>query len=228
MQSGQVAVVHGEFDEIPTDEFPVSKKDGLKTSISIRDTITNQSGDKIIIGTAANQIKNQRDTADITETGEIQEDLTEKYIETISTTFVTIPGEFVVIGNSNANFVFDLIGQQTETMVEEAEFNLDATLSDYTKSDGNIWMSGFYNHSGDADTGVAYGDNIVNDQKMGEIIADGNNNQLGLTFERGENKIKMMITESGYMRIYSPSEFGTPSFVRIVKEFISRYIDITT
>lgn len=189
--------------------------------------MVNQSGNKIIIGTAANQIETKRDTADITDTGEIRDDLTESYIETISTQFVTIPGEFIVIGNSNADFAFDIIGQATESMIEPVEFKLDATLDDYANSQGSVWMSGFYGNDGAADTGVAYGNDVVNDDELGKIVNDSNNNQLGLTFEKGEDEVKMMITESGYLRIYSPSDYGTPSFVRVVKEFINQYSDVT-
>lgn len=223
MQSGLVAKVHGDFDSIPEDNFPIVRGNGLKTSLSIRDRTQNESGDTILTGVAAEEKRTDEETSEITDDGRIRDGISQTRTETIFSQFVTIPGEFVVIGSSNAEFALELIGKSTNSAVSAFNFNLNAIANDYADDRANIWMTGFYDYDGNANTGVAYGDDVYDDADIGPIVRDGLMNQLGMTIERGESEVKLMITESGYIRVYSPSEYGTPSFVRLVKEFITEY-----
>lgn len=223
MQSGLVAKVHGSFDDISEERFPITREDGLKTSLNIRDRVTNKSGDRIITGVAAEERRVDNKTSEIMDDGGINEDILDTGIDTASAQFTMVPSEFVVVESSNAEFVMELIGKETESMISPVNFNLDAISANYADNRANIWMTGFYDYAGNANSGVAYGNSVYDDNDLGPIVRDGKMNQLGMTFERGNDEVKLMITESGYVRVYSPSEYGNPSFVRLVKEFINEY-----
>lgn len=223
MQSGLIAKVHGSFVDISESNFPIIKPNGLKRSLQVHDRSENKSGDIILKGIVADESRKNEENTNISDDGEIQEGVKNSFTRTKSSKFAAIPGEFVVIENSDADFAFDLIGKTTETMVAPIKFDLNAIASDYDEGGSNIWMTGFYNYDGNANTGVAYGDNVLSDTDIGPIFTNSRMNQLGITTAWAEEEMKFMITESGYLRIYTPSDFGTPSFIRFVKEFINQY-----
>jgi hypothetical protein len=222
MQAGLVARVNGSFEEIRDEEFPIEKEDGLKASLRVRDRMKNQSGDKILDGIAAEEIRTEDTTSEIAPDGSIKE-VTSTQIGTKSSKFATISDTCIVIENSSSDFIFNLIEKNTQSLVTPIEFDLDQMASDYVDSGSGTWMAGFYDYDGNANTGVAYGGDVYKDKDLQPMVTGGKLNQLGLVIEQGPEELKVMITKSGYIRIYSPSDYGTPSFMRLVKELINKY-----
>jgi hypothetical protein len=224
MKAGVIGQVHGDFDGIDTKPFPMKRNQGgveLQSTIDIEEVQQNKSGDTIITGFAGEQTESKRTVSSISDDGRVQtaENLE---VRTDSTEFLCLPGEFVIVENSSKTYAFDLIGRATESAIEQVQLDLTAFAEDH--EDEVFWMSGFYNTGGNADNGVAYGDDVTNDIEIGGVLQDSEKNRLGLIMEYNPEPLKLMLTESGYVEIYQPSEFGTLSFARFVQEELARYI----
>ncbi|WP_137291743.1 hypothetical protein [Natronorubrum halophilum] len=218
MNAGIVGRVHGEFSDIDTDPFPLTRSENgeqLRSTVSVETVREHLGGDQILTGFAAEQVQSEAPSSTIDPDGNLIETGNEIQTHTDSTEFICDPGEFVLVENSKKEYAFDLIGRVTESAIERVNFDLDSFLDFHP--DAQIWMGGFYNHSGSATTGVAYGD-VLDDPNIGPIMEDSNKNQVGVVIENESEKIKMQITESGYVSVFQPSEFGPLSMARLIRE----------
>lgn len=225
MKSGLVGRVRGDFDAIDTSEFPQVRKEGgneLRSTINVEEETENVSGLPIITGSAAEQVRSKVDRPSIDENGRIIEGKTQSEIDTISTDFAAVPGEFVVVESSSHEFAFDLIGRNVEALIEPIEFDLDALAKDY-RDEAEFWMGGFYDLGGSASNGVAYGDDVFSDPEIGEAVWDSQKNQLGMDFEYNSDQLRIRITESGYVQVFQPSEYGNLSFIRLIHDLLLPY-----
>lgn len=225
MKAGLVGRVHGDFDRIDTTNFPQKRKEKgveLRSSINIEQITENVSGTPIIEGTAAEQVRNKVESPSIDDKGKIIENEPQLETSTISTEFASVPGEFVVVESSKHEFAFDMIGREVGASIEPIQFDLGSLADDY-KKDADFWMSGFYEHEGNASKGVTYGDDVFSDPEIGEAVWDSEKNQLGMDFEFNSDQVRMRITESGYVQVFQPSEYETLSFVRLIRDLLLVY-----
>lgn len=225
MDSGQIGRVYGDFEEIETSSFPKIRHERgneLKSTITISDRVENLSGTEIILGTAAEQIQSEVEKESIDEGGRVVRSEPRLEVDTLSTQFAAVPGEFVVIESSKQKFAFDLIGQAVEASIQPMTINLDELAADFHE-DADFWMSGFYQHSGEAEKGIAYGDNVFDDNELGNPVWNSKKNQLGMDFEFNTDSLRMRITESGYVQVYGSDEFETLSLLRLINDMLLNY-----
>lgn len=225
MKAGLVGRVHGDFDTIDTTKFPKKRKERgaeLRSSINIERTTENTTGTPVIEGTAAEQVRNKIESPSIDDQGQIIENEPRLETNTISTDFASVPGEFVVVESSKHAFAFDMIGREVGASIEPIQFDLASLANDH-KKDADFWMSGFYDHDGNASKGVTYGDDVFSDPEIGEAVWDSEKNQLGMDFEFNSDQLRMRITEGGYVQVFQPSEYETLSFIRLVRDLLLIY-----
>jgi hypothetical protein len=135
------------------------------------------------------------------------------------TEFVVVPGSFVVVENGTGTFAFDLISEQTGAEIERAELDLYELSGQIEGADP--WQIGFYNNSGRAEKGTVYGDNLLTDDEIGEVLKRAEKNQLGLRFNgRHSETVQMTATESGYLEIYQPDSYDTEEFLQFISDYI--------
>lgn len=222
MRAGVVAEVNGDFDGIGSFVTTSSAEDGseLKQCVEVQQTLELPDGGKLLKGRAGKEELQLQESAQIEGEQVIKSENPE--IITKYTNFLVVPGK-VVISDSNAgSFVFDLIGQHTETHIESAELDLRAYLEEHEEA--IPWQTGFYQNTGRAKKGVVYGNKVTDDGEVGRVLADSNLNQLGLTHPYNGHEVKITMAESGYVEVYQPNSYEEAEFAQFVLDQIAPYI----
>jgi hypothetical protein len=223
MKAGVVGLINGTVDEL--DSFTTTyTQDGreLKQRVEIKRKESPETNLSYIYGEAA------REELDTVSNVSIKEDSIEtqekKNIDTEKTEFLILPNDFIVIGSSSGTFVFDLIGHYTNTLIQRAEIDLEAFEAE--REIDEIWQAGFYNNAGHAEKGTIYGDGVLDDSDIGNVIIDSKTNQLGLVYAYNDDNIKITATRSGYVEIYDPSDYETGQYLQFIDEEISPYTSV--
>jgi len=226
MQAGVIATIDGDFDELES-SHQSDEKDGstFNSSLQIRRVASSESGYQVYTGEAATQQMEDRESVKInSDTGEIEvgEYPTK---ESKYTQFVAVPGVFVAVNSGAGRFAFDLIqSQHPGTHIERTEFDLNAYADDYYTAEGVApWKVGFYGNIGQAKKGVVYGENVVSDEDIGDVLARSQLNQLGLRYEMFGYDMKVTMTESGYIEIYNPSNLESEEFADYIVDEMLQY-----
>lgn len=222
MKAGVIGKVDGGFSRITEhSETRVEQDVELTNCIELIRTISLPDGMEASWGRAAiqrlDEIKEQGIKDGSIEVYEAQEKITKV------TEFLSVPGEFVIVANGGGTFAFDLIGRQTDTLIERSE--LDLVEFDEDHSDANIWMRGFYGVSGNANNGIVYGNNLKKDSDFADIFASTNMNQVGLEYIYQDTPLKVRMSESGYVEVYQPSSFEVEEYLQFVLDEILEYVN---
>lgn len=141
---------------------------------------------------------------------------TEATVSTNLTEFLTDGEEFVVVTSSDGVFAFDLFESISNAAVDRANIDLDSFW--LSMPEATPWKVGFYGHNGPVENGVVHGESVLDDGIFGSAIKDLKKNQLGLRAELNGREYKFMITRSGYLEIYSPSETESSEFTEFISE----------
>jgi len=171
-------------------------------------------------GHAAMEVPKETEEINITD-GEISQD-TGITTNTKYTNWFLLPGDLLVVENSTGRFLYELIASELGWQVDRAELDLTTMTADYEETE--VWQVGFYDHLGTAQKGVVYGDDVVDDQDIGDALADARVNQLGLDYPYQQDSIKVTLTESGYVELYQPSSYDTADFAAYLHDEIQQYI----
>ena len=224
MKSGVIGVVSGEFDDLRS-EVNTFTKDGeeLREAIEILDTVDSDMGEALYGRAAVEDIT--RDEGPVINDGQIE---VKSYTETETkmTEFLVVPGEFVIVENGSGTFAFNLIGRQVGALIERGEVNLDAYinyLQDQNR-DQEAWQVGFYGNGGEAQKGVVYGNNVLEDSDVGGVLDISEINQLGISYSTRDHSMKITVTESGYTNVYQPSDFESEDFLNFFSSELAPYV----
>lgn len=220
MKAGVIGVPSEDFSQLESYTNSYTQEGyELEECLEIRRTANNEiNGRPIQTGRVALQRVEDTESVEIKD-GEIvvseRPEIVTRYTE-----FVTVPGKFVAVSNSSGVFAFDVLGRQTNTNIEKVEFDLDTFAQQ--QNNGVPWKVGFYGRIGNAENGVLYGDDVLDDNEFGGVVKDTEKNQLGLNLPMGDEIIKLNLTESGYVEIYQPSNYDEIDFSEFV---ISKLLD---
>jgi hypothetical protein len=228
MRSGAIATVRGEFDSIDTTGFPVvESKQGVevRSTLELGETETDLSGHRVVKGQAAKQDTAMVKTYSITDAGGIDAEADDVRVVTDVADFMCVSGEYIVAESTEKSFVFDLFEAATGTHVEPITIDVESLIRTYrddeSDADAKFWMGGFHNRPGDVDAGDGYGDgDIFEDEGLGDVMWESEKNRIGMEFEFQGERIKVMVTESGYAEVYRPSDFGALRFSRLVEDVL--------
>lgn len=173
-------------------------------------------GTDITEGRAATQSLAERESVQLT-ADDVVVDGTDD-VRTQHTQFASVPGEFVVVENGTATFLFDLIESQTGGAVERATFDLDAFLDGLP--DPQLWKVGFYDRDGGAESGVVHGDDVLADGAFGSALESLPKNQVGVDTAFDGTEYKLNVARSGYVEVYRPSDVDTAEYVEFLREVV--------
>jgi hypothetical protein len=226
MKAGKIAEVKGSFENIPTNEYPKTYKttsgETLSSTLVVGQVGQDLEGNRLISGEAGDEevteVKHIRIDSD---TGKITQ-MSDAEIVTNYTEFISSPGEFVVVETLDDAFAFEMIADATETEIEATELDLQSFADSHP--DASLWMSGFYNHPGNADNGMVYGDDVNNDADLGDVLENSDKNSLGVKMHFRAKQLKLMLTESGYVEVYE-SDFSSMEFAALLREEILPHTD---
>lgn len=220
MKAGIIGLPSGDFDDIES-VVKTETESGyeLTDCIEVRQRGTSDSGHDVVIGRAASEQIDEEQQIEITD-GSIsvveRPEVKKRY-----TDFISVPGEFVVVSSGQGAFAFDLIGKQVNRYIERANINLEGFYN--SLDDVSPWQVGFYGHQGNADTGVVYGDAVLDDSDFGGLLAGMEKNQIGLDYPRNGEMIKMTASQSGYVEIYQPGNYDALDFADYIIEDVLPY-----
>jgi len=226
MRAGVIGTIDGKFDEIES-FHQTQEQDGRRftRSLQVNRTSHRDSGYSVYVGEAATQVIEDVESVKIDpETGEIgvgeRPTKESKY-----TQFVAVPGLFIAVSSGSGTFAFDLLqSQHPGTHIERAELNLNAYADDYYTAEGvDPWQIGFYGNIGQAEKGVVYGENVISDDDIGDVLERSQINQLGLQYEMMDYDMKVTLAESGYVEVYNPSNIETEEFAEYIADEILAY-----
>jgi len=219
MKSGVLGLIDGTGNSIDSfEETTESGDDSLTACIEVLQTQTNAvKGNDLQFGRAAIETHTTKDSTSIVNGSiTVSEETT---IETLYSEFIHVPGQFLVVDNSAGSFVYDLLSNQLPGVdIQRGTIDLNRYLNNV--SDWTPWKVGFYGNVGNAEKGTVYGENVLNGGEMGPVLDSCQKNQLGLTLSDGSQEIKCMMTESGYVEIYQPSNFENAEFAEFIAEHI--------
>ncbi|WP_018259318.1 hypothetical protein [Halomicrobium katesii] len=201
----------------------ITTQDGreYRYCIEPRETFTDAPVNGVIqTGEAAMEIPKEVERVEI-EDGTITRKTTVR-TETKHTEWLLIPDEIVVVENSEGRFFHDLLASEFGWRANRAQFDLTSMRSDYEET--QLWQVGFYDHLGEAQKGVVYGEDVLDDQDLGSALDDSQINQLGLVYQRDGDTVKVTLAESGYVELYQPSGFDADDFAVYIQEEIRKYV----
>lgn len=139
-------------------------------------------------------------------------------VVTRHTNFAVIPGELVVVENSNGLFLYDMLERAIGVSPERVNVSLEGVKSEFT--DASIWKVGFYGRDDGVENGVLHGQNLQNDPAFAEYLASGGLNQLGMRVSIDDEEYNLYLTESGYFELYEPRDIDTKDFLLLIRNHL--------
>lgn len=221
MKAGIVGTVAGDFSRVePLRKLRVKQGQELTDQIEVTGVRRTSNGTDINEGHAAREelASAQRVTLG-NDSIAVEDDAT---IETNYTEFAAIPGSVVVVSSKRGQFLFDLIGEETDTSIERASIDVTGFMEQF--DDISPWQVGFYDATGPTQKGTLYGDDVLTDG-VADILEDATINQLGAHVALNGTSVNVSITESGYVGVYEPTDFSTIDYLSFIAEAVNPYID---
>lgn len=229
MKAGVIGTIDGNFDEINS-QANSRQQDGttFTQSLQINRKSHLDSGETIYHGEAAIEIVDEKETVNINEeSGEIavttSSERTGKY-----TQFLVISDTMMVVDSGNGEFAYNLLQDFVPGIsVQRANLDLNAYADEYYSADVvDPWQVGFYGNIGQAEKGVVYGEEVFNDDEMGDLLDRSQLNQLGLNFEEHDQGVeKVTMAQSGYIEVYLPSNMDGSKFADYLINEIVNYVE---
>lgn len=222
MRAGVIGTVDGDFEYVDSFVEPVEEGDHERTRcLDIVRVFSLPSGATAFEGRAARETERTREVADI-DGDEIRvTGRTEATTE--HTSFVGIPGEFVVAESGAGTFAFDLIERETATGIERASVDLDGF---YDATDvGRVWRAGVAGGEGDGVSGVVHGYDLREEYDLERMRRGADLNQVGLTYRYDGADLKMTATRSGYVEVYQPSDFEGAAFLEYLVDEVVPHVE---
>lgn len=221
MKGGIIGRVDGHFEVVDDVTETVQKDDHeLARRLEIQRVFSLPSGQMAFEGHAAKERLRPQETTEIID-GRIQVQK-EPRVVTQRAEFVGVPGEYVLVDSSGGSFAFDLIARDTNTDIERSSIDLDAFVE--RARDVEPWKVGFAGYSGNAENGLIHGTDLLNDRNFGEVISNAAINQLGVEHTYRNQTVKMTATQSGYVEIYQPSDFGSADYLEYFLDEIAPHV----
>ncbi|WP_435360210.1 hypothetical protein [Haloarchaeobius sp. DFWS5] len=227
MQAGVMAWVHGEFDELSS-QNSVHTQDGMEfsQSLQIERTTYLEDGRPVFHGRAAIEVIEEYEQGHIDdETGAI-ETMTRGERKCKSTHFLVIPDTLMVVESGDGDFAFELIRDALPGVrVRRATIDLNEFAERYYRSEGvDPWQVGFFGNSGQAEKGVVYGEDVFDDTEIGELLSSCQLNQLGLRYEVDGVSMKVTIARSGYVEVYLPTGLDGNEFAQYLCDELDEFV----
>lgn len=228
MKSGSLGVFDGDVEAVKSVQYTV-EKEGFEATVclDLKQSITNLEGKTVAIkGIAAEESVVERDSVEIGSDNTISVG-TSPTLTWNTTEFLIIPDGLILTDSSSATFLYDILTNEFGFNTNQAQIHLQAfrqELENREDLDVTPWKIGFYGRDGNADNGVVHGVDLLDDNEIGSVLGHNSANQLGLVFDRNSQRMKVFVTESGYIEVYQPSNFDTVDFVNWVVEDIQEHI----
>lgn len=222
MDAGVIGKVNGQFDAL--ESFQDSRQDGsteLRRGLEVRQRIPGPNGSEAFRGRAAIQRVENKESIEFEGEKIIATEKPGK--TTVYTEFLAVPGEFVVVSSGSGEFAFNLIQEQTNTDIERGSIDIFRFAEEHGHAEP--WQVGFYGTGGNAQKGVVYGEDVLSDGDIGSALSNAKKNQFGLEYEYDGQSVKMTVTESGYLRIFQPSNFDSKDLAQFVADEILHHVE---
>ena len=228
MQAGIIGKVDGGFSSLESSSNIGEENDSdLRYSFQITRNFHLEDGTPVYEGEAALEVVEEQESVEIdSKTGDISvtsSNVTRgKYSQ-----FFVIPDTIMLVGSSDGTFAFDLLQTiKPGVSVSRAQIDLNEYASKYYSStEVEPWQVGFYGNIGQAEKGVVYGENVVSDDEVGDTLDRSQINQFGMILPVDEKELKITVTESGYIEVYQPSNYGTKQFAEYLIDDLTQHIE---
>lgn len=226
MKKGAIAKCIGDFESIDTSDYPLTETrlgETLRRTLNVDGAQTDFQGNAAIVGRGARQDARTVKRLDISESGELVQQNDDVEVTTEAGEFMVSAGEYIVAESTKKTFLHTLVAAATDTESKRYDVDIDGLIDAHP--DATYWMGGIYDKDGDADTSDAYGDgDIFEDEDFGEVFRNSKKNRIGMMFEFETQTVKMLVTESGYVEVYRPSDFDTLQFKRLIDEVLMPHL----
>lgn len=220
MKSAVIGRVEGDFSRIePLRTVRSMNGDELRDQIDITGVKRTPDGLDINEGRAAREEITNTESVELNADGISK--VTERNKQTKYTEFLAVPDQFVGVDSKRGSFLFELLEGETGVSISRVQVDIDEFAAAFP--DATPWKVGFYGHGEQAENGVVHGDNVLDDEEFGGVLAGTKKNQLGLKMSYGSREFKMTITRSGYVSVYEPSNLDSAEFAEFVVDKILPY-----
>lgn len=220
MQAGILGLVDGDFDDLSS--FNRTRQEGaftLNRAIEVSRTFSGPGSRVGYVGRAAIQRVETQETFDF-QSGKIVSS-EERTKNTHMTDFLVIPDYIALVSGNAGAFAFDLINEETGADIRRGQIDLWKLLEDH--SDSDAWQAGFYGNDGLAQKGTVYGDSVMNDAELKDVLRHSKLNQLGLIVKHDGYDVNLTMAKSGYLQVYTP-DLEPDEFSDFFSEHIYNYV----
>ena len=237
MQRGIIGVPSGEADRLTTVEpyHDTKHEMGMELSVAIapEEQYTLTGNTNYIQGPAlSEEIEEERKWVFDEDKGAIDSRSTHTKVQHTSN-FVAVPGDsdrqgFAMVTSNEGTFAFGVLGRADHTVMERAEIDLGDFYLD-REDDFTIQTGGQSGRLDHADTMMAWGDGIEEDDAIGDAVRDAARAntlpQLAGTYhsEVVAVPVKANIAASGYVEVWDP-DMSTAEFLQWVQTDILPYV----
>lgn len=224
MKSGVIGKITGKLKEI--ESYGKTREEGdfeLKRQLEFRTKLPGPGDSAAHSGRAAIERVEETKGVQFRDNEILVSDSKEKV--QLHTNFLLVPDSFMIVESGRGEFAFNLVEGLGNIEIERATIDLLALLEYCSEFDPDPWQVGFFGNEGNAEKGVVYGEEILTDSKIGEMLRTSKMNQIGLRFTDHEGtNVKFTATKSGFVQIYQPQSYDEIDLMRFVDEFILPYL----
>lgn len=222
---GRIATIDGSFGvgdlEDVTGQNTLNGKPSSAVNIAKRGTLP--SGQRWASGEMARRREDRVEVPDISQDGDIDLTHEDQVIEEYSA-WAMVPGK-IAIGWSDWSFKYLKwnfpVWEYSEQAIRLTSFYRDNSFT-------SVGSVGFKARSDRAEKGTVHGNNVDNDEALGQDFHEGSLiNEL--RFEHRVDcivePVKAYIAASGYIEVYNPSDLTTEQFLTYVSEEVLPYCE---
>lgn len=222
MKSAVIGRVEGDLQRVESlRRHRAAEREDLLEQVEVTGVKRTADGLDITQGRAASQEQTTEEQITLDPDTIRKERVTET--NTKYTDFIAVPSEFVGIATNEGSFLFDLLERDRGVPISRVDVDIDDFAGSFPKA--TPWKVGFYEHGNNAENGVIHGENVLEDEQFGGALASSKKNQLGLRMTHDGQEFKMLITRSGYVSVYEPTNLDTAQFAQFVIDKILPHTD---
>ncbi|MFC5970032.1 hypothetical protein ACFPYI_01690 [Halomarina salina] len=198
----------------------IESASGQNTTLQVEDVQETLDGLRVYSGEAAHIGQESVDQPLIHGDGSIE--MTTQSVETRTRAewfaVPDAPTPFAAINTSDGDFVRSMLSRQTGAYLRDAEYYLTGLVDELEdRHDPTWWQVGWSDEDDPGESGMFYPNTYDDSDQAAEQFADRglrrNLNQVGFSYF-GEEIVRGTVAGSGYLELYSPSDWGVPEMAR--------------
>ena len=216
MISGKIAKIDDQQSNISGLEDVTESDDAERRQyINVTDELT-INGNTVKTGLAVKEYFTEVERVDVNDDIEIG---TEELKRKMWTRYWISQNDYVVVQNADGAFALDLVETAINGEVNRATIDIPQIIDDYPGQ----WMGAFDNRDDNVRSGLYFGDDIEDDQDLGEAFMQSDKNQIGPLMGHQGQELKLRVG-TDWFQVLRPGDFTRREYLEFYEDIISQYV----